>query len=98
MNSDHTQILKLAENNNGVVTSKLIIDDLKWDMYRVENVLNFLIKEGIVWIDSYDLGTNKKLSYFFPSLFKYFKNYNLFSLALFNSYFIQIYDYYCFEK
>lgn len=69
MSVDHTQILKLAENNNGVVTQRLIMDDLKWDAFRVENVLNFMLKEGIVWLDIFKNGTLTKTSYYFPSFF-----------------------------
>ena len=72
MNQDHSQVIKLAENSNGVVTHKLIVDELKWDSYRVDNVLNFMIKEGIVWLDVSSSNSSTgapKLSYYFPSLF-----------------------------
>lgn len=69
MNNDHTQILKLAESNNGVVNKKLINDELKWDSFRTENVLNFLLKDGIVWIDIHTSGGVTKHTYYFPSLF-----------------------------
>jgi ESCRT-II complex subunit VPS22 len=69
MNVDHTQILKLAENNNGIVTQKHVLEELKWDMFRIDNVFNFLVKEGIVWVDFYNIGTATKYSYYFPSLY-----------------------------
>lgn len=69
MSVDHTQVLKLAEANNGIVDSRLISDELKWDSVRIQNVFNFMIKEGIVWIDKYNKGTTIKISYYFPSLF-----------------------------
>jgi ESCRT-II complex subunit VPS22 len=71
MNNDHTIILKLAESNNGVVTQQIIVNELKWDSLRVENMLNLMLKEGIVWLDSYDYKNNGQLkqSYYFPSLF-----------------------------
>ena len=70
MNVDHTQVLKLAESNNGILTLKLVRDELDWDAYRIENLLNFMIREGIVWLDEFTgkAGTLKK-SYYFPSLF-----------------------------
>jgi ESCRT-II complex subunit VPS22 len=70
MNVDHTEVLKLAEANNGVVTQRMAVDELKWDAIRVENLLNFMIKEGIVWLDCNEQqnGILKK-SYYFPSLF-----------------------------
>lgn len=70
MNVDHTQILKLAESNNGIVTLKLIQDELNWSVYRIENLFNFMIREGIVWLDEFsDRNGLVKKSYYFPSLF-----------------------------
>ena len=69
MNVDHTQVLKLAESNSGIVTHKLILDELKWDLYRADNVLNYMIKEGIIWIDIYNNGKAIVKSYYFPSFF-----------------------------
>lgn len=69
MSVDHTQILKLAELNKGVVTQRLILDELKWDLYRIENVINFMLKEGIIWIDAHSDAQATKISYFFPSFF-----------------------------
>ncbi len=66
MNVDHTEVLKLAEVNSGVITQRMVQDQLRWDEIRVENLLNFMIKEGIVWLDC-DVQQNK--SYYFPSLF-----------------------------
>lgn len=69
MGVDHTQVLKLAENSNGIVSARSISDELKWDETRVDNVINFLVKEGIVWLDVvYERNTEKKY-YYFPSLF-----------------------------
>ena len=69
MSVDHTQVIVLAENNQGIVTRDLIQRDLKWDSYRIENVINFMLKEGIAWVDVYTTGQNIKYSYYFPSLF-----------------------------
>lgn len=67
MGLDHTQIIQLAEMNNGVVDSDFISSNLKWEIYRVEKVLNLMLKEGIVWID---LNPNsRQCSYYFPSFF-----------------------------
>jgi ESCRT-II complex subunit VPS22 len=65
MGNDHSQVLKLAEASNGLVTSKLVLEQLRWDMYRVESVLSLLVREGIVWIDVH----NRVTSYYFPGLF-----------------------------
>lgn len=69
MSNDHTLILKLAENKNGIVTNKLIEDELRWESLRIDNILNFLLKDGIVWIDLYSSGGTVKQTYYFPSLF-----------------------------
>jgi hypothetical protein len=72
MGLDHTQVLKLAENNNGIVTHKLLMDELNWDSRRIESVTNFLVKEGIVWIDEQHKQQgvgNAQISFYFPSLF-----------------------------
>ena len=69
MSLDHTQVLNLAETNNGWVNRQIIQRELKWDSYRIENVLNFMIKEGIVWLDAYSTDSTDKYSYYFPSLF-----------------------------
>jgi ESCRT-II complex subunit VPS22 len=69
MNVDHTQVLKLAETNKGIISHKLIVDEFKWDTLRIENVLHSMIKEGIVWLDAYNSGVTLQKNYYFPSLF-----------------------------
>ena len=69
MSVDHTQVIQLAETNNGIVTREIVAENLKWDSYRIENILNFLLKEGIVWIDIHSDGIKTISSYFFPSFF-----------------------------
>lgn len=67
---DHTQVLKLAETNNGIVSAKSIGDELKWDSTRVESVINFMIKESIVWVDKVET-KNPRIDFYFPSLFTF---------------------------
>lgn len=67
MGVDHTEVVQLAEMNQGVVDKDTIMVNLKWDSYRIENVLNLMLKEGIVWIDI-DANGNKS-SYYFPSFY-----------------------------
>lgn len=69
MGVDHTQVIQLAEKSNGIITPKLMLEELKWDAYRVENVINFMLKEGIVWLDQQRSLGAIKVSYYFPSLF-----------------------------
>lgn len=67
MGVDHTEVVQLAEMNQGVVDKEIIMANLKWDSYRIENALNLMLKEGIVWID---INTNShKSCYYFPSFF-----------------------------
>eukprot|EP00003_Mantamonas_plastica_P025613 TRINITY_DN505_c0_g1_i3.p1 TRINITY_DN505_c0_g1~~TRINITY_DN505_c0_g1_i3.p1 ORF type:complete len:241 (-),score=66.09 TRINITY_DN505_c0_g1_i3:186-908(-) len=52
MSSDHTTVLELAQENGGVVNNGLIRKELGWrDEHRVESVLQFLLAEGMAWID-----------------------------------------------
>lgn len=70
MSNDHSQVVKLAETNQGLVTSRLLLEQLKWDVYRVESVINFLIKEGLVWVDEHTSSNGATdASYYFPGLF-----------------------------
>lgn len=66
LSTDHTQILQLAELNKGFLNVKQIEIELKWNLLRIENVLNFMIKESIIWID---LQSNTTITYYFPSFF-----------------------------
>lgn len=65
LNTDHAQILALADQNS-FTTVREIIDKLKWTHERAESVLSFLLSEGMVWIDS----QSEEYSYWFFSLFK----------------------------
>lgn len=71
MSTDHIELLKLAESNGGILTHQQILTELKWDSIRVENGLNFIIKEGIAWLDIHQ--DQSKLqptnSYYFISLY-----------------------------
>jgi ESCRT-II complex subunit VPS22 len=66
LNDDHVTILKFAEMNNGCLTLTEIVLNLKWLEERANLVLDFMIKDGIVWID-----INKtNVSFYFPSFFR----------------------------
>ena len=69
MSMDHTQVLKLAEASGvGMVTRHLIVAELNWDAVRIDKVLQFLVKEGLVWLDVVKAAPTKTF-YYFPSLF-----------------------------
>ncbi|CAO1408092.1 unnamed protein product [Diamesa hyperborea] len=67
LNLQETQILSIAaDQENGFVTSSIIIKSLGWTEVRTKQALNKLLSEGLVWIDTQD---EAEPSYWFPSLY-----------------------------
>ncbi|KAL8598319.1 ESCRT-II subunit protein snf8 [Nucella lapillus] len=62
---DHTNILLLAQKS-GYVSKSMLLNDLKWEDERSNRGLDFLVKEGMAWVD--DQAGGERL-YWFPSLF-----------------------------
>ena len=69
LNMDHIKVLQIGELLNGCLDVDDISTNLNWDLYRCENVLDFMIKEGLVWIDEQTNTNKKKLKYYFPGLY-----------------------------
>ncbi|XP_025096328.1 vacuolar-sorting protein SNF8-like [Pomacea canaliculata] len=67
---DHTNILQLAQKS-GYVSKSQVMKDLKWEEERSHRALEFLVKEGMAWVD--DQAGNERL-YWFPTLFSDAKN------------------------
>ncbi len=67
LNDDHVTILKFAEINSGCLTLKEILLNLKWIEERAKIVLDFMIKDGIIWIDIVD---KSNVSFYFPSFYR----------------------------
>ncbi|CAD6188216.1 unnamed protein product [Caenorhabditis auriculariae] len=65
LSMDHSRVLQLAEDT-AYVTLELIMDRLRWDEARAQSVLDYLVKEGLAWIDSQASDTTQ---YWVPSLF-----------------------------
>ncbi|CAB3403602.1 unnamed protein product [Caenorhabditis bovis] len=65
LSMDHSRVLQLAEDA-AYVTKELIMDKLRWDEPRATAVLDYLVKEGLAWIDDQSTDTTE---YWFPSLF-----------------------------
>ena len=65
MNLDHTKVLQMAESKNGCLTKEEIVSQLGWDKYRIDNCIDFMIKEGVIWIDQ----QSKPFSYYFPGFY-----------------------------
>lgn len=53
LNKDHTEVLQLAENT-GFTTASVIQSKLGWNKERIDQILDHLIQEGMVWIDKQD--------------------------------------------
>jgi ESCRT-II complex subunit VPS22 len=65
MNMDQTAVLQHASGTGNVSVTSLCTK-LNWENQRAERALEFMMKEGLAWIDLQD--RNGK-SYWFPSLF-----------------------------
>jgi ESCRT-II complex subunit VPS22 len=67
LNDDHVTILKFAELNNGCLTLNEVVLNLKWMEERANIVLDFMIKDGIIWID---IDSKSTVSFYFPTFFR----------------------------
>lgn len=66
LDSDHTEVIRLALNFQGVVTLKQIQTETKWDQPRCQRALDLLLTEGMAWLD-----VHKSENYFwFPSVWR----------------------------
>jgi len=66
LNSDHTTLLQSAQKS-GYTSLSMLADELNWDKHRSEQVLNYLIQEGMIWVD--EQGPKETL-YWVPGFFK----------------------------
>ena len=64
LSTDHTTILELAQNNNAWVDKTMIRNKLNWEEHRIDNVLQHLMTDGMIWVDDLE----KERHYWFPSL------------------------------
>jgi len=74
LNMDHTAVLEYARKNKGKLSPSLFKNELKWSEERLLEVLDYMVGEGMAWIDSQS--KSDKLMYWFPSLYLEDKNYN----------------------
>jgi len=51
LSQDHSTILLLAQETNGIITVNVLAEQLMWDENRSSIALNVLLREGMVWID-----------------------------------------------
>jgi len=64
LSMDHTAILNSLQTRSSF-TSEQLREQFKWSDERIQTAIDFMIKEGLVWVD--DKGRMKE--YFFPGLF-----------------------------
>lgn len=65
LNMDHTTVLQTAQKT-GYTTYSSIISELKWDKERVKHLINYLMQEGMIWVDNQD---PKEVLYWVPGFF-----------------------------
>jgi ESCRT-II complex subunit VPS22 len=67
LNNDHTTVLALAqEEERFYVTASLLMKTLKWNSQRINSVIEFLLQEGIAWVD--DQAPEGECRFYFLSL------------------------------
>lgn len=54
LNSDQTDVVQLANQNNGCISKSLVASSCQWSSDRVDKVLDELLMENLVWIDLQD--------------------------------------------
>lgn len=69
LSMDHTSVLQQAESN-GYITKSELMTQLKWEDERAGRALNFMVKEGLAWVDDQGKGERQ---FWFPSFFPYLK-------------------------
>ncbi|XP_013403020.1 vacuolar-sorting protein SNF8 [Lingula anatina] len=65
LSMDHTAVLQLAEDT-GYVSMSMIRDRLKWGEERSHRAVDYMLKEGLAWVD--DQAPQEK-HFWFPALF-----------------------------
>ncbi|CAH0397177.1 unnamed protein product [Chilo suppressalis] len=67
LNLDHTLVLqKVSSLGTAWVSNSILMDDLGWTQTRAQSALSYMIREGLVWVDTQD--PNETLLWF-PSMF-----------------------------
>lgn len=65
LNMDHTTVLQMAQKT-GYTSVSALKQELKWDTERITRLLNYLMQEGMIWIDRQD---SKEVLYWVPGFF-----------------------------
>ena len=64
LSMDHTTVIQKAEAT-GHITLSQVLKDLSWEPVRAQKVLDYLVFEGMAWVDNQDDETH----YWFPGFF-----------------------------
>ncbi|CAF0721482.1 unnamed protein product [Didymodactylos carnosus] len=64
LSMDHTTIISSLQTKANF-TSEQLKEQLKWNDDRIKSALDFMIKEGLLWVDT----NGKQTEYWFPGLF-----------------------------
>nr|XP_022305164.1 vacuolar-sorting protein SNF8-like [Crassostrea virginica] len=62
---DHTKLLQEAQSE-GFVSKKSLMESLKWEEERASRALDYMVREGLAWVDDQAPGDRQ---YWFPSFF-----------------------------
>ncbi|XP_041366326.1 vacuolar-sorting protein SNF8-like [Gigantopelta aegis] len=62
---DHTSVLQQAQAT-GFVSQNILMKELKWEEERTKRALEFMVKEGLAWVDDHP---GQERQYWFPSFF-----------------------------
>lgn len=66
LNMDQTLVLQKASSQaTSFVSARILQEELGWSDTRAQKALNFMVKEGLAWVDD----QNEDRLYWFPSMF-----------------------------
>ncbi len=64
LSNDHQMLMNICKDN-GHVSLNYLLNDLKWTLERIEQSVNVLLTNGMIWVDSHNDNTN----YYFSSFY-----------------------------
>lgn len=71
LNNDHEELFSIASQRSSYLTEHMMSDLYGWPRERFYRVVNVLLQEGIVWLDSSMVDTPEEdHRFYFPSLWK----------------------------
>eukprot|EP00088_Acartia_fossae_P004367 TRINITY_DN11868_c0_g1_i1.p1 TRINITY_DN11868_c0_g1~~TRINITY_DN11868_c0_g1_i1.p1 ORF type:complete len:253 (-),score=36.83 TRINITY_DN11868_c0_g1_i1:300-1058(-) len=65
LSSDQITVLQQAESSGGSISRTSLSSDLRWENERIEMILNKMLGEGMLWVDS----KGSESVYWVPSIF-----------------------------